>query len=598
MGMQHIGWGLLWGLWLALAPLSVRAQAVTVRAEARPTVASAAGTVQYTLRIETPPSQAIQTPQPPATTNAVLTQRTPSRRQEVSFNSGTMKRVVTFTWTYQPLRVGQLRFRPLTLSVNGQSYTTQPIRVRVVPSGQAPAWRAPRAQRPAPDPSSRLSTDDLFIQAALSDSTVYVGEQLTLTYWLYFRPDVRMRRSRMARAWSAPGFWQEPLDVDMLPRSLPTVFLRGRAYKRIMLKRAALFPLHPGALRIEPLQIRTEAYATGAYSGDPLLAPADPYETVALSSDAHTVTAIARPPGAPAAFSGAVGTFKLRVTPTVDSLVLGEAVQVRVTIAGRGNLPMIRAPRVEAPPTATVYAPEVTTDIVRDSTSLRGMKRFTFTVVPQEGGALRLPPVRFAYFDPARATYVVRTSDAVRLHVQPQANAFAEQSPARPLNDVTPLLHTVRGTARAPLHRQLWPYAALLLPLLGATGRWVYQRQQARGDGTPVQERASADALLNAARASRADDPARAAHQVEQALRVALQARTGQPTRGRTHDQLRTLMARHDMPDTQRQAVVELLAACERLSYAPQNGGSAEASAVLARAEALLATLSHRAPAD
>lgn len=576
---------------------------VQVQASAQPMEVGTNGQVTFTIRVDGAARPAVATPEAPPTSNLVLQQGAPATRQTLSFEDGQPKRSVSFEWTYKPLRAGTARIQPATVRVRGERYTTGEIQVQVVPQSE---WDPPQ-QRVQPHAgrstgvastteAAKLGPRSLFIRGRTSSETAYQNEQVTVEYRLFFRPSVRLRRSRMADAWDAPGFWREELDVSSRP--IPeTAWAYGQTYKTIVLKRVALFPTRPGSLQVDPLRIETEAQGAGrAFRGR--------YESLTLASDPLAVAVQPLPSGAPAGFDGAVGRFSVEARLARDSVQVGGGSELTVQVRGRGNLPTLSAPGLETPPAVDVYGPEITTNIDREGDEVRGTKTFAYTLVPGAGGRHVLPPIRFAYFNPATRRYETARTDSVVLQASGTAGpvATSRTGAGLPVGDVAGLMTTnVRWTRpdAPPLHRRWWTYVALLVPIALAGGAIAYRRRQPEEGAPAPEEDTSPDPLTEAHDrlrvAEQHADTAAVYQAVERAVRRYLADRLGvAPGLGRA--QLDEHLARHEVSPADREALHDLLETCDRVQFAPEASTPDSSMDPIKHTQALLRRLDNAFP--
>lgn len=609
-------------MWALGAP-AVQAQAPEVRVSARaqPSEAGLQEAVTYRLQVEGAQLSTIDTPQPPATTNLVLQQSTPSTQREVTVSPrGRMLRRITYRWSYRPMRVGPAQFKPTNVTVDGQTYATESVRVSVVPQNQRPSMPSTSphgAQRPSSEgaraASSTLDASDLFIRANPSAQRVYQNEQLTVEYRLFFRPNMQLRHSRLASAWDANGFWREELDVASRPRP-STETVNGQTYQSIVLKRVALFPTRPGTLRVDPLQIETEAYATERRTAP---APRSGFRPVTFASDAVRVRAEPLPPGAPPSFRGAVGQFDLDVRVSADSVRVGEGVRVRVTVRGEGNFATMEPPAFAPPAAFGVYDPTEKTQVDRGGTVVRGTKTFEYVLVPRENGRFTLPPVTLATFDPRAERYETMQSEPRTLHVtgEAQAPAVSTTGEGLPVGDIAGLATEAawERTDAPPIHRQPWAYAGVLAVVLLGAGGVAYRRTDrpltdllgallvpaASGDSDAGPARREADAHLKAARRHLRDGETKPFYQsLERALRRFVSLRTGTSAVGLAPDAFDDLLAAYGVPRADRTDACDLLVACSDAQFAPDTPTYADATDALQDARRLLRRLDHALPND
>ena len=577
---------------------------VSVSAEARPPEVGTEETVTFRIEVQGAPRSVIETPAPPTTTNLVLQESTPMTEREVSFDRGRLTRRITFAWRYRPMRVGIGRIQGTTIRVRGDPYTTDEVRVRVVPQSQRP--RRPSQARGTPleptDPDRRagLGPRDLFIRAAASADTAYQNEQVTAEYRLFFRPGVRLRQCRMADAWDAPGFWREELDVASRPTPRAQE-LYGQTYRAIVLKRVALFPTRTGVLEVDPLRIETEARAQPRLGRRDGPVPRSRYEPVTLASEELTVAARPLPPGAPPSFEGTVGQFELEVDVRPDSVAVGEGVELTVRIRGSGNVATIAPPPIEVPSAVEAYEPVVETEVDRGGDEIRGTKTFTYTLVPRSSGRHALPPVRFAYFDPATEQYeTLRAAlPVVRATGEAEPRARSRTGEGLPVGDIAgPIEQSDRWIRidRRPLYARPWPYVALLVSIALAAGGVAYRRRRPEqvhpaADGQALD--AAHPAFDEARRHLRREERRPFYRAVERGVLAFLEARLDLPraASGMTGEALDRRLADRGVSRADRERLREVLTDCSEAQFTPAEPAPDAMEETLDRAEALLRRL-------
>jgi hypothetical protein len=588
----------------ARSALAQSQRTVAIEAVAAPSPAGTEEQVTLTIRIEGASLNQIETPDAPLTRGLALQQPTPSTQRDVSFSNGALSRSVTFQWTYEPIRAGTARIFPVKVVVRGTEYETEAIDVEVIPQsqrGQRPSASAgsapssPQDMASSPSSTSSLVADRrLFIRAIPETERVYQNEQLIVAYRLYFQGGIQLRHSRLANAWDATGFWREELDVESRPIPRSTT-LDGQSYQTIVLKRVALFPTRAGSLYVDPLEIETEARVARRFGrADPFYSPQGSYESVDLASEPLVVEARPLPDGAPSSFSGAVGTFQLRVRVDSNAVHVGRPVRLRVHIEGTGNLATLQPPSIDLPEAFEVYDPQESTSIDRDGSQIRGVKTFTFVLVPQSSGTYTLPPISFAYFDPEQQRYHTLRAAVPPLQVtgdQPPT-AVSATGDGLPVNDVASIMTEsstwVQTDARA-LYLRPWPYVALLAPLLVLGGVAAVQRVSSpKEDNEKAADTLGTTHLDQARRHMRQPHPEACYDAVERAVLDFISQRLDVAASGLTRSQLNDLLARHDVPTHAREALFELLDVCDQARFSPARPSQKAMQGAINRAEQLI----------
>jgi hypothetical protein len=421
--------------------------------------------------------------EPPAVRGLALVQPRPAQ-EWARPRGGRTEQEVALRWTLEPTGSGSAEIGPVVLTVDGRRYTTDPIRVRVVPQRQRPATGG--APAPVGEPAvgeAPPEAPDLFLRAVPDRNTAYVGEQVVVDYVLHYAAWVHPRNARIGGAWDAPGFWREDLELPGPPVARP-VLVDGVPYEAVTIKRSAFFPTRAGALTVDSLVIELEALRSQRPGGvyGPLYNPfGSRYERRRLAAPSVAITARPLPPGAPEAFRGGVGDFSLRVEVDRTEVAAGEPVRVSVILRGDGNPATLDPPAWSLAPPLETFVPRQETRTVRTETRLRGERRFTYTIVPRAGGEFVLPGFAWAFFDPETGAYRTATSDPVPLRVSGAAEPSAEASaPTTALAFRAEPGRWRRTGPSGPLYQRPAVLAAFGLPLLALVLLAGALRQRAR----------------------------------------------------------------------------------------------------------------------
>ncbi|HEY6475487.1 MAG TPA: BatD family protein [Polyangia bacterium] len=123
------------------------------------------------------------------------------------------------------------------------------------------------------------------------------------------------------------------------------------------------------------------------------------------------------PPGAPAAFSGAVGQFEVSAALANDTVHVGEPTTLKLTVRGRGSFPRLAVSGL--PPSDGLNTYGVTSTFTPGPTPTAGEKVFAQTIAPRRAGPLTVPALAVTYLDPQQRRYVTRRTAPLRITVAP-----------------------------------------------------------------------------------------------------------------------------------------------------------------------------------
>ncbi|MFO7675711.1 MAG: BatD family protein [bacterium] len=505
---------------------------------------------------------------------------TSSQSTNISVVNGRMTRQETISFIYflAARETGELVIGPCRLTHGGSSYSTSPITISAVAADQAPGQ--PPARPPMPDPfdpfgppAEPVSTDDIQLVAGADRTSVWQGEQVTVTWTFYTRRQVASLNLAQVPAFA--GFWSERLfDADKL--DYRQARLGDREYSAVTLKRVALFPTRSGRLEVGAMRVAGAVVRRGGFFFD----STEPFEV-----GSRQLAVEVRPlpdSGRPASFSGGVGSFTVSAALDRDSSDGGAPVNLTVRVEGTGNIQLVGEPKLPQVASLRVLNPETRDRITRADGRVRGSREFVYPLIPQASGRHALPPVEFGFFDPVAGSYYVRTTPSLEF-VATGVTAGAPLAEAEPGVRVisTDIRHIKTGARPAAIAGGLaagppwWGWlcypaglGALLLGVaLGAHRRRLEQdRGYARGRRASrlVRRRlAEAGRLLRAGRE----------REFYAALAGAVAGYAGDrfnlETGGMTGDELRAALAGRGVAEPTVGQLLELVRACDVARFSP-----------------------------
>jgi hypothetical protein len=528
----------------------------------------------------------------------------PMTAENISFVNGALARSYRISWELRPRTPGKARVRA-TVRLNGQVRELPAREMTVERAGSGGAGSPDSAAAPggstaeedAQDPFARFFGNDspfrrffepprrraaaprVFVRAEVAPADPYVGQQALWTLYLYTREEVNAINQESVPSFH--GFWAR--DIPQ-PQTLPhdMVDIDGERYARVPLMRKALFPLHPGPLAVDPVEVElmVRPVETGFW-GTTL----DPPEPVRLRAPAVRVSPRPLPPPPPG-FAGAVGRLALRAALEPRDLRLGEAATLTVTLAGDGHLSGVPAPDLLLPRGLKLLPPQQQGQDGVAGTTVRGERTWSFAVIPERAGSFQVAVPPLPYFDPQAGAYRVAAAPAFELTARPAPAALARLEPEPPPHDIK---GADAGSARAGRD---WPR---LLPWLfalpwGVAALVALARRRngasAPGAAGPAGARARAESHLAAA--AEEERPRQIAVAIEAALGEVLAERWGVPA-GAPPRQWRELAAAGGAGPEATAELGRLADDLHYLRYAPQLSATAALkSEALARCRSLL----------
>ena len=336
-------------------------------------------------------------------------QSTSTNYQNINGQSSTTH-TRSYTYTVRVVQEGKVTVLSASIKIGKDTYTTDPKTVETV-KGQVPDGGSSSA--------GQRAGDDLRLRVSVSKTRVVVGEPVIVTLKLYVQSSA-ISGFEDVRFPTFDGFWSQEIDA---PQNIQ--FVRenydGQIYNAALLRRYMLLPQQTGTLTIEPselvclLQIQAEQTGPRSIFDDFFSS----YQTIRkrVASEPVTINVSALPAGAPASFTGGVGSFRLSAGFDSDSVAAHEATSLKITISGTGNINLVDAPKVRLPADFESYDVRKTENITTGASGSTGTLTFEYPFIPRAPGTFDLEPVEFTYYDIDAGRYRTLSSGPLSLKV-------------------------------------------------------------------------------------------------------------------------------------------------------------------------------------
>src|SRR6266513_2858277 len=358
---------------------------------------------------------------------------------------------ITYSYTYLPKKSGTYTIPPPSIRVGTDSLQTPELTLRVTDSSRATAGkrgnRAPSGSAPAGS-GQNAEEKIAFAELLVPKKTAYVGEIIPVVLRIGFNSRTQLREM------AVPQINGQVFTVQKLSegeKKLETI--DGQSYV-VFTYKTAISAARPGDFQIGPVEEKANVLVARRSSGvrrrpfDPFSGEdpfSDPFfmpfgglmeqHEISIKSDPVPLEVKSLPSGAPATFSGAIGSFSMTAEANPKRVQVGDPITIKAAIAGRGNFDRMNAPELSDERGWHKYPPSSNFK-QDDDVGISGTKTFELVVSPNEKLAA-VPPLVFSYFDPAKERYITLQSEAVPITVEGNAQA-------------TPAAGAATGAAVAP----------------------------------------------------------------------------------------------------------------------------------------------------
>ena len=572
-----------------LAAFSVAAATIQFEASVDRTRASQGEAIRLTLRIAS--DQQLGQVTPPALDLADFHVEGPATSTQVEMNFSSISFTHELTYALYAKRAGTFTIGPVRLEIGGDSYQTKPITVEIVRGTS----RAPADQADPP----------IFVLARADHERAYVGQQVTVSYDLFYR--IQPHNVSFNKLPTFVGFWTEDVFVAQQLKAHQEV-RAGVAFNVAPLRRVALFPTGAGTHAVGALAVSCDIPQQRSRRGSLFDDFFGRSRSVRLQSEELQIEVLPLPEqGRPAEFTGAVGRFQLRVAAQPTQVAAGDPVTLQVLVEGEGNVAAVQPLQVDAAAGVKLYDPKIEEE-ARITNGVHGGRRlFEYILIPEQGGTLTIPPLRFAYFDPHQARYEVLESDPIAIRSEGQVEEEGVsyglsrrdiEAVGEDIRHIKPDVETL--AAHTMLHERYWFWSVQGVLPIAFVALLLWQRHQRRLQGDVAyarQRRAKGEAGRRLARADALLEDGSEAEfygAVRAAVLEFVADRLNLAAAGLTMEVCAAALAEREVEAETIAALRDLLTRCDFARFAPAGGPPTDRAAARRLAGEVIAGLEKR----
>ncbi len=499
-----------------------------------------------------------------------------------------MERSIVRMYDARTFRDGLLRIPPIRIEIDGEIHESAPLSLQVEPDSML--IRPKRSSRmPSPTPTETVlsPTREEWVHVLSSPDKLdaYVNEPILLRLLCIEDKNTPMRFQDIRITEPAvEGFYVIRLDDSVLQPDAKTAWDQER-YSIRHERLYALYPAAAGQLSVGTWQYAGQTYIETAQGG---------IERKEFQAEAEPVAIQVKPlPEPPAAFSGAVGQFKLRGDMGAGVSPVGTPADFHLTIVGNGNPNAISPPEFPPIDGASVSRPETRVRPISLSSEPAFEKVFIYQITPHTAGQIQIPALDFCYFDPTLEHYVTEQAGPFTL----TATSNGAVTNEKPLvvekeedEDIRPIMN-IAGSLR-PKHDDTLEIATWLLPPAFVFGCFLaiqFARRRKPGESACVRaRRARTRAQHRLYARHREHDPTERAYH---ALMGYIADKYAVEAASLTPQDAGRMLEQHQLENGLRAQIVDLLRECERTRYAGEGLSSMAVKSLAHRVETTMDAL-------
>jgi hypothetical protein len=369
-------------------------------------------TFKLTVTVEAENIKSIPKPEVPKLQYFSIVNESTRTQSSISIVDGkaSRRKVISFVYTVKPEKKGTFTIDPVRIRYGGEVFKTEPLLITIV-EGRKQGEEGRFMFRDGTAIDMEKLRNDIYVQVKLEKTELLEGEQLFLTYILYSRLDIDSISLKQNP--SFPGFYIEDIyNATRLEYQREEV--DGRIYTTSLIKKVVLFPLKTGSYAPEPLVLE----ATVIVKSDDLFDVFGRPFTFEIESTPFEINVkpIPKTTGSDT-FSGVVGSLDAALSTPVYTIRTGESMTCYLTLRSTGNLNVISDPGLILSSRGRVYLSETMRDTVEEEKTVYFVKKFEYTIIPEENGKLDIGTGDITYFDTAEMQFITLTAEPLQLTV-------------------------------------------------------------------------------------------------------------------------------------------------------------------------------------
>ena len=362
--------------------------------------------------------------------------------QESTVRNGQVTMILNYTYYYkvEGSVPGEYEIPSVKVNIRGEEVQSSPVKFRIISSGVTPQINASSTK---------------FARLSVPSKKLYVNQIFPIKASIYVAGHNSINAVSGAELKHESFVMKRFQEID-----ISTTEIQDRVFSVAKLP-TSVFSLKAGRYQFGPASFSVKLYDSSNRFSMPTLFTRLKVET--LRSDTVELEIHPLPGGAPASFTGGVGSFEMESSAEPRSLKTGDPITIKFSISGAGNFETMTAPVIPNLDSKAWKSYDPKKEIMKESDGEEtGLVIFSQLLIPLQP-VDEIPPFELTFFDPEHGQYITRKNMATPITVEPDNTSAAVQwsSPpaagsafpeaaaaASPLPSFSDVLHIRTGTPR------------------------------------------------------------------------------------------------------------------------------------------------------
>lgn len=367
----------------------------------------------------------------------------PSRSQYSStqYINGVRSQSTEFrlTYTLRAKKEGTFTISAAQLKCGNETFDSDPIKITVSEGGE------------------NTEDNDFYLRLTTNKNSVYEGEPFVakLKYYAKIRPE----SIDAMDLGDAVGIYRQDLNPDRKSFNTNIETINGVRYYTIDLREELCFAQRSGTVKLEPYYASL-TFTQGFFNRFRK-------ETYSNTSEIK----VKKIPGSDdPLFNGLVGDFSVSSEISHTHVKMGDAIDIKITIEGKGNMQDLGNVSLDFPQEFNQFDPNIEDKTSVSRSGIQGKIEYNFVVIPEHYGTYKIPGYSFTYFDLDKKRMKTVSTDDFEIKVDKREGVVFESPQTIPdeASDIQYIEEENNGFfVREDFVFGTWTYYTLLLsPLL------------------------------------------------------------------------------------------------------------------------------------
>ncbi|MBL4587511.1 MAG: protein BatD [Flavobacteriales bacterium] len=344
----------------------------------------------------------------------------PNQSTSMQWVNGKTTQSVSYSYVLRAAKEGSFKIGAAKMKSGNNTISSNTLTIKILKGRTSSNTSSkPSKGKPQAQTASKGNGKDLYTRISVNKRNVHLGEKIIAELKIYTRVSiVNFADSKMP---SFEGFWTKDIETGQQIQ-LQNEVIDGVMYQTGLIKRIVLYPQKTGELTIDPMEltviVRERSSGRSRSMFDQFFGGGYQDSKRPIKSNAVKINVKRLPGGKPDNFSGLTGSFKMKAKLDPQQTRSNQAVNLKITVSGDGNLYQLRPLDIQFPPDIEVYDPKTSDNIKITSSGISGSRTFEYVLIPRYAGEFEIGPFEFSYFDPKTNKFRTSSQEAFILSVE------------------------------------------------------------------------------------------------------------------------------------------------------------------------------------